>query len=64
MNNQLRSRQLTLFSHEFLCWKELARDQQQALEEVLSLMLERSLHHSQPEATQDQQRQIMEKSRV
>lgn len=64
MNRPRRSEQLVLFPGELLSWKELSRHRQQALEEVLSLMLERTLHQVPSEATQDQRHQRRENPHV
>ena len=64
MNGQPRSEQLTLFPDEFVSWKALPRDQQQALEEVLSLLLERMLYQVPSGATEDRQHQLTENHHV
>ena len=64
MNSHLRSRQFPLFSYEFPGWKALTCDQQQALEEILSLMLERALHQAMSDVAQAPPTQSTESDHV
>jgi hypothetical protein len=64
MNRPQRPEQLSLFPDELLSWKVLSRDRQQAIEEVLSLVLERALGQGPSEGTRDQQPQHTENHHV
>lgn len=64
MDRQSSSRQLPLFLAELPTWESLPRDRKQALQEVLSLLLEQSLSQQTCSSVDEAQEPGEERSHV
>jgi hypothetical protein len=64
MNRKSSPRQLALFPVELLTWEALPQERQQALQEVLSLLLEQLLSQQTRQAVHGQQKHTAENSHV
>jgi len=64
MNRNPPSTQLSLFPDELPTWESLSQERQQALQEVLSLLLEQMLQQHTCQPTDDPQKHTVENNHV